>query len=116
PMQPARSDVVSCRAAGAPNQVDLLFMVGNGDGTLAQSDELKLRFSQFTSAMNDLAVHGRPIDLHLGVVSGDYGAGATGAPGCQLSPGGEQGKLQAIGKFASGTCQAPMGANFVHYQ
>ena len=39
------------------------------------------------------------------LITSDYGAGATGAPGCQPSPGGQRGQLQAIG--AEGSNPAP---------
>src|SRR5262249_13119377 len=60
-------------------------------------------------------------DLHIGVVTSDYGAGATGAPGCTSSPGGDFGRLQARGKSAAQGCLKPLpdlntgGLNFVHY-
>ncbi len=116
PSAVTRSDTVACRATGAPNQVDLLFMIDNSNGVGAINEEMKVRFPLFTSAMTDLAAHGHPIDLHIGVVTSDYGAGATGAPGCQPSPGGQLGKLQPIGVAAAAACRPPMGANFIQYQ
>jgi hypothetical protein len=46
------------------------------------------------------------------VVTSDYGAGATGAPGCQPSPGGQGGKLQGKGAASPVSCDSPVGANY----
>ncbi len=78
-------------------------------------EELKTRFSQFFKIFQDLADRGTFVDLHVGVVTSDYGAGATGAPGCQRSPGGDRGRLQPIGVAAAPACMPPIGANYVAY-
>ena len=98
------------------DKVDLLFMVDNSASMTAMSDELKARFSQFIQPLSDLAARGIYPDLHIGVVTSDYGAGATGAPGCQPSPGGQNGQLQAIGQYADPSCKAPVGAAFASYR
>src|SRR5207302_1952043 len=63
-----------------------------------------------------LAQNGTFADLHVGVVTSDYGAGATGAPGCSPSPGGQQGRMQARGAKAATNCKTPVGANYVSYK
>ena len=97
------------------NKVDILFMIDNSNSMQAMSDQLKARFNQFFKIFADLATKGTYADLQIGVVTSDYGAGATGAPGCQPSPGGQQGRLQAVGQAASNTCKPPLGANFIKY-
>jgi len=98
------------------NKVDVLFMVDNSASMAPMSDELKARFQEFLKVFSQLAQDGTYADLHIGVVTSDYGAGATGAPGCNPSPGGQLGKLQAVGQFAGANCKAPMGANFIAYK
>src|SRR5579871_1450297 len=102
-------------AQNIKNKVDVLFMVDNSNSMSAMSDELKSRFNEFFKVFQDLASKGTFADLQIGVVTSDYGAGSTGAPGCQPSPGGQQGKLQAVGQYAQAGCKAPMGANFIKY-
>ncbi len=96
------------------NKVDVLFMVDNSNSMEAMSVELRNRFGSMIQALQALAQNGAAVDLNLGVVTSDYGAGATGAPGCQPSPGGQAGRLQA-GGGPGGNCRGPVGANFVHY-
>jgi hypothetical protein len=102
-------------AQNVKNKVDVLFLVDNSNSMAAMSDELRNRFDQFFAVFSDLATKGTYADLNIGVLTSDYGAGATGAPGCQQSPGGQQGKLQGIGQFAAQSCKAPLGANFLHF-
>ena len=97
------------------NMVDLLFMVDNSASMGPIADELKARFGQLVKVFQDLAAKGTYVDLHIGVVTSDYGAGATGAPGCQPSPGGQQGRLVSIGAYAPLDCEPPLGANFIKY-
>jgi hypothetical protein len=123
-MQETRVRIVE----NAKNKVDVLFMVDNSNSMEAMAQELRNRFGQFFQVFQDLAdpskTGGNPTyaDLNIGVVTSDYGAGATGAPGCTSSPGGDFGRLQAIGKFAPQTCQKPLqdkntggGTNYIHY-
>jgi hypothetical protein len=107
-------------APPAPNgmlnaKVDVLFMVDNSNSMNAMQSELQKRFPQFLQVFSDLAAAGVLTDLQIGVVTSDYGAGATGAPGCQPSPGGQRGMLQAIGAAAQAGCLKPVGANFIQY-
>ena len=64
------------------NKVDILFMVDNSNSMDAMQEELKTRFPQFFKPFQDLADKGTYADLNIGVVTSDYGAGSTGAPGC----------------------------------
>jgi hypothetical protein len=91
------------------NRVDLLVVLSNG------TPYAREKVLPILQLFDDLAKAGEPIDLHLGIVTTDYGAGATGAPGCLPSPGGQQGRLQGVGAGAPMTCRAPIGANYVHY-
>jgi hypothetical protein len=85
------------------DRVDLLVVLSNGTPYAAE----KVR--PILQLFDDLAKVGEPIALHIGVITTDYGAGATGAPG------GQQGRLQAVGIAAPMTCRPPIGANYIHY-
>ena len=102
----------------ATSKLDLLFMhdnADNGNGTDHLTVELTQRFDQLVTILGVAAKHGLAADLHLGVVTSDYGAGKTGGNGCQPSPGGERGVLQAIGTGASVDCRPLMdGLPFAH--
>jgi hypothetical protein len=98
------------------NKVDVLFVVDNSNSMDAMQEELRQRFGEFLKVFSTLADQGTFADLQIGVVTTDYGAGATGAPGCQPSPGGQMGRLQATGAQAASTCQPPVGANFIKYR
>jgi hypothetical protein len=97
------------------NKVDILFMVDNSLSMDAMQAELRARFGSFLSVFDGLAANGIYPDLHIGVVTSDYGAGDKAkAGGCDASPGGQRGLLQAIGGAASG-CSGPSGAPFIKY-
>ena len=101
------------------DKVDILFMVDNSNSMDAMQAELKNRIPLFLKPFQDLASNPKGAtfaNLHIGVVTSDYGAGGTGAPGCSPSPGGQQGRLQAIGAKASANCKRPTGANYIQYQ
>jgi hypothetical protein len=99
------------------NKVDILFMVDNSASMAAMQEELKAKFGSFFTVFNDLATAGVYADLHIGVVTSDYGAGDEDntASGCGKSPGGDLGKLQAIGKQADPSCVPPTGVPFIEY-
>ena len=97
------------------NKVDVLFMIDNSTSMDAMQDELRQRFSEFLRVFHDLAAQGTYVDLQIGVVTSDYGAGKSGTGNCEPSPGGQKGKLQALGQFAKAGCQPPMGASFLKY-
>ena len=99
------------------NKVDLLFMVDNSNSMSAMTEQLKQRFDQLFKVFQDLAAQSPPTyaDLQIGVVTSDYGAGKTGAPGCQPSPGGQRGRLQALGESAPQGCLPPVGLSYLRY-
>jgi hypothetical protein len=98
------------------NQVDILFMIDNSPSMSAMQTELKARFGDFFQVFQDLSTQGTNADLHIGVVTSDFGAGDTPGGGCTASPGGDQGKLQAKGIQADTTCQVPTGGTpFISY-
>jgi hypothetical protein len=100
------------------NQVDVLFMIDNSSSMDPMQAELQQRFPQFLKVFQDLAAQGRYVDLHIGVVTSDYGAGASGAPGCDKGGGGQAGKLQTLPApkaTAPANCQAPTKDSFIAY-
>jgi hypothetical protein len=88
------------------NKVDVLFMVDNSSSMEPMQAQLRQRFPQFLRVFDDLAAKGFFTDLRIGVVTSDFGAGATdgpsspGRPYCGHSPGGDLGLLQRKGKAA----------------
>jgi hypothetical protein len=90
-------------------KLDLLFMIDDSSSMSAAADELRLHAADFLSMFDDLAAAGVFVDLHVGVVTSDYGAGATTVGGCQASPGGKKGLLQAHGAAADAGCLGPAG-------
>ncbi len=103
------------------NQVDILFMVDNSASMSAMQDELTAKFPQFLQVFDRLAhptvagVEPQYADLHIGVVTSDYGAGGTKYGSCDKSPGGQNGLLQAKGVAAPASCAAPSGTPFISY-
>jgi len=97
----------------AQNKVDILFMVDNSPSMDAMQSELKARFGDFFKVFQDLAAKGTFADLHIGVVTSDYGAGRGDmAGGCDPSPGGQRGILQA----SNGGCAGPSGKRYIEYR
>ncbi len=100
------------------NKVDVLFLIDNSSSMTAMQTQLQARFASFFQVFTDLAASGIYADLHIGVVTSDYGAGTTTQPGpggCQASPGGQKGLLQPLGSAAPATCARPVGVNFIQY-
>ena len=102
------------------NQVDILFMVDNSPSMEAMQAELVAKFPQFLQVFGTLAhpTDGsmpQYADLHIGVVTSDYGAGNVDGSGCQRSPGGQRGLLQGKGAAADASCGAPEGAAYIQY-
>jgi hypothetical protein len=98
------------------NSVDVLFMVDNSSSMEAMQTLLKDRFGDFFAVFNQLAADGTYADLHIGVVTSDYGAGDKAGGGCQVSGGGQQGLLQARGVAAAADCQPPLnGTPYIEY-
>ena len=105
----------ACRVQQAPlAKADVLFMIDNSGSMDAMQEELRSRFPLFLKVFHDLAQKGTLVDLHIGVVTSDYGAG-TSMGQCSPSPGGQRGKLQALGGYAKAGCKPPVGANFIQY-
>lgn len=98
------------------NKVDVLFMVDNSPSMDAMQSQLRAHFKDFLQVFQDLATKGIYADLHIGVITSDYGAG-RGAQnsGCDPSPGGQRGLLQALGAAAQPGCQAPAGSPYISY-
>jgi hypothetical protein len=101
---------------GGRNKVDILFMVDNSASMEAMAQELRNRFGQFFTVFEDLAASGTYADLHIGVVTSDYGAGqASGI--CSNYGQGELGLLQVLGAEAATTCRPPgRNVNYIQYQ
>src|SRR5438046_4083717 len=97
------------------DKADILFLIDNSGSMGDMQDELKRRFEQFFAPFAERAAHGQYADLHIGVVTSDYGAGATSNGSCSPSPGGGRGRLVARGAKADTSCKAPLGANFIQY-
>src|SRR5439155_13754370 len=97
------------------DKADILFLIDNSGSMKPMQEELKQRFGQFFQPFADRAAQGQYADLHIGVVTSDFGAG-TGNNSCGPSPGGQRGRLQARGAKADPSCKAPMGASFIAYR
>ncbi len=100
---------------GTQGKSDLLFMVDNSPSMDAMQVELRARFPQLIQTLSGLN-QGGTLDLHIGVVTSDYGAGDTAGGGCDASPGGQKGLLQAVGVAADAGCLPPSGTPFISYQ
>ena len=64
------------------SEVDVLFMIDNSNSMDSMQTYLRDNFYEFFRPFDDLAAKGIYTDFHIGVVTSDLGAGATGAPGC----------------------------------
>jgi hypothetical protein len=88
------------------HKVDVLFMVDNSSSMEPMQAQLRARFPQFLQLFDDLAAQGFKTDLHIGVVTSDYGAGSSDGPRspnqpfCGRSPGGDLARLQRKGRAA----------------
>jgi hypothetical protein len=95
-------------------KVDLLFMIDNSPSMEAMQAELRRHFGDLVARVSGIGSDAS-IDLHVAVVTSDYGAGPISGGGCQASPGGQLGHLQALGADADPGCQPPTGAPFIRY-
>jgi hypothetical protein len=108
PMTTVTQDTPIRVPQNARNKVDVLFMVDNSSSMDAMQAQLRAHFGDFFQVFNGLAAAGTYADLHIGVVTSDYGAGNVGVTGgCDKSPGGQRGLLQIKGQAAATTCQVP---------
>jgi hypothetical protein len=110
-------DLAPPGSSADPHKVDVLFMVDNSSSMSAMQDQLRAHFADFLLPFQNLATAGKYVDLHLGVVTSDYGAGAVSAAssGCSMSPGGQHGFLQALGVAAPADCVSPKTTPFIAY-
>ena len=116
------------------NKVDVLFMVDNSPSMAPMQSALVTKFGSFLDVFQTRATAGSFADLHIGVVTSDFGAGAFDGEistdptthlftGCRPSPGPGaaqndptgQGLLQAIGAQAPAGCMAPTGTPYIQY-
>jgi hypothetical protein len=95
-------------------KVDVLFMVDDSPSMGPMQGQLRAHFGDLVNTVTQIQ-RGGPLDFHIGVVTSDYGAGDTAGGGCQSSPGGTRGMLQAVGAAADATCAPPTGAPFISY-
>jgi hypothetical protein len=100
---------------GTQGKSDLLFMIDNSPSMDAMQAELRAHFGDLVKQLSGLN-RATTLDLHIGVVTSDYGAGDMPGGGCGASPGGEQGRLQAKGVAADPDCLPPLGMPFIQYQ
>jgi hypothetical protein len=101
------------------NKVDVLFMIDNSNSMDPMQLELRSRFGDFFTVFEALAATGTYADMHIGVVTSDYGAGDTAAGNCQTSPGGQRGILQTLPSAKAtnppANCKPPNGAPYIAY-
>src|SRR5581483_6815280 len=99
------------------NKVDLLFMIDNSNSMDAMQTQLRARFQTFFDAFANAASQNKYADLHIGVVTSDFGAsgGSQKTNKCDDYGGGQSGKLQALGAKAPAGCVAPVGVPFIEY-
>src|SRR5262249_8928966 len=109
------------------DKVDILFLVDDSPSMSPKQQELRNRFPQLISIIDQFAAAGNKAWYHIGVVTSDLGANSyfiPGAcypqpdpPGLPNSPQHNRGaKLIAKGKAADPSCQPPTGGvNFIDY-
>ncbi len=102
------------------NAVDILFMVDNSSSMTAMQAQLQAHFADFLKVFEDLATAGTYADVHIGVVTSDYGAGDVANPGvggCDAAPGGQKGIMQVLPATYLGlkNCAAPTGSPYIEY-
>jgi hypothetical protein len=101
------------------NKVEILFMVDNSSSMNPMQLELRARFGDFFKVFQDLAAAGTFADLHIGVVTSDFGAGDAAGAGCDASPGGQRGILQTLpspdATDPPAGCMPPRGAPYIAY-
>ena len=103
----------------AKNKVDILFMVDNSISMDPMQVQLRAHFGDFFKVFEDLAAAGTYADLHIGVVTSDYGAGDAPDANCDASPGGQRGFLQTMPSAKASNppanCAPPKGAPYIAY-
>ncbi len=71
-------------------KMDILFVVDNSNSMAEEQEMLALAFPAFINTLKPFSFF---LDLHIGVISTDLGAGGYNIPSC-LAPNGDGGKLQ----------------------
>jgi hypothetical protein len=95
------------------DQVDLLFVIDDSPSMAPKQAELRARFPQLITILDEFANQGSPADYHIGVITTDLGSGSYVDTNCK--PNGLGGKLQKIGRGAAVGCVGPTDANFIKY-
>lgn len=103
------------RLGDRTDQVDLLFVVDNSPSMATKQSELRRQFPELVRQLQELRPSPSGGSYHIGVVTTDLGAGGFMLGGGQCHPGGDGGRLQAVGAAAAGSCQPPVGAPFIDY-
>jgi hypothetical protein len=84
-------------------KLDVLFVVDNSNSMSEEQQSLAQAFPRF---MNTLLLYGFTLDLRVGVISTDLGAGDYGLPSCEVANG-DGGKLQTTPRVTG--CKPPGG-------
>src|SRR5262249_42105463 len=95
--------------------VDLLFVVEDTPQMAALRPAVSERMRSVLKPIQDLADKGSYSDLHIGVVTTDMGAGATGSAHCEPAHARPRGVLQSIGAAAKPGCRGPVDASWIRY-
>jgi hypothetical protein len=95
--------------------LDVLFVIDNSPSMAGMQTDLAQRLPSLVERLVAVGSRVPALSLHVGVVTSDYGAGSTGAKGCQPSPGGQQGRMQAVGSAAPASCKPPVGAYYLSF-
>ncbi|HVR63053.1 MAG TPA: hypothetical protein VMU50_14220 [Polyangia bacterium] len=100
-------------------KLDIVFMIDNSDSMEEEQGNLIRNFPRFMTALQ-ATTRDVPLDVHIGVISSDLGAGQEEIVGCH--PGGDGGVFQHKALGQHGTCTAvprgtyiaasPAGNNF----
>jgi hypothetical protein len=106
---------VSLRLADASSAADILFMIDNSPSMAPAQETLRAQLANLIQILDTFAKDGSPGSYHIGVVTSDLGAGQFNIGGGQCRPGGDGGKLQAVGAGASPDCLSPVDANYLIY-
>jgi hypothetical protein len=77
-------------ASPPQSKVDVLFMIDNSNSMDPKQTSLMQYFPKFMERLVDMTP---PLDMHLGIVTSDLGAGQFTPPSCD-TPGGDKGVLQ----------------------
>ena len=96
---------------GGSQKLDVVFMIDNSDSMKEEQANLIRNFPQFMKTLQD-TTRGDPLDVHIGVISSDLGAGPQETAGA-CHPGGDGGAFQHKARGASGTCTALPRGTFI---